>query len=716
MRTLTRILICLFAALTINCSEEEKLHERPFPRLKTNDVEEISSAGAVLSGTITFTPGEISDHGFLVDITSNFSSSQGKKYSAGPFSGTGDFQLAIDTELREGTTYYVRAYAVYGDYTSNGDVKEFVSLGSKAPVVKSFSPQTGTWNDKVVIYGENFGTILANARVKFDENLATVLSTSRDSLVCRVPSSLAVSPSTVQVSVSGNASNVLGDFTLLSPEITGIAPAEGNIGTTVTIEGKNFNPNKTRLFIGDLQIVPTQVITTKITFTVSHQFPLGESLVKVFNAEGNGFATTGFNYTGSKVLSVEPLTGTYEDVVEITVENWLPQLTPTVYVGEHYAQVLSFENDVIRFAIPPDMVSYSGEVIVKAGIYDFPTGKYFTLLPPIVYSITPEMLLGPGSVQIVGERFSSYYTEVMVGGNSTGSSVWEDDLIEVSVSSSDSHLVDVEVTCSGQTTKANTQLRFPLIRLNYDYIEANYVHESVSSDSHVFLWKYDGLSGIDFLEFDRSDKSWDEKTAPPFSTMDNSGTAFLIGHDVYVYLAYDNTMWKYNALTNSWIERSNPPFALFYAESFSALGRGYLAGGVDQATWESNKKTWEYDPATDQWTEKASVTGTLQMVKGFMVGNTYHCLTENGYVAKYDPALDDWTITSSNVGWTLGCLGEMGGEAYFVSYDYKLISYSLATGQLKGYEGQLPFGEIIYSENVAYIVNGATYEFDPSFL
>jgi hypothetical protein len=714
----TRMVISLFAALAINCSEEEKLHERPFPRLTTNDVEEITAAGALLSGTITFSPGQMTDHGFVVDIARNFSTSQEKKFSAGPTDRIGNFQLAIDTDLQEGTTYFVKAFAVFGTYTSFGNVKEFVSLGSKAPVAKSFSPHMATWGDKVTIHGENFSTNLNGVKVKFNEHLATILSTSRDSLVCTVPQSLAVSPAIIQVSASGNSSSLADDFTLISPRIDGISPTAGNIGAIVTIDGEYFNPRKTRLFFGDVQVTPTHVLPTKITFTISSDLPQGQNTIKVFNAEGNGFAATTFSYNGPKVLSVAPLTGTYGDLIKIQVENWLPQTTTQVYFAGYFCEVVRFQNGVIEFAIPSELPVYTGPITVKMDGIDIPTGQDFTLLPPNVLSISPEMLLGAATVQITGERFS-WTSLVSIGGIQSDVMMSDINIIQATAAAvlPNSHLVDVEVTCSGQTVKGNQPLRFPFIRVNEEYMGYRYILESVASEDYIFTWTSDGSGNLQFFEFNHN-KTWRERRPPPFA-MDLRTSSFILGHDVYLYSPAIDQLWHYNAITDVWSEKGNPPFKLFFAESFAANGRGYLTGGVDESTGQSNGDVWEYELSTDKWMQKASANQVFRLEKGVFFGNEYLRLTEQGSLAKYDPGADEWSITNLNVDYNLKCLGLIGDIMYFVSDNYELVSYSVATGQRKTYDGWVfpeVFGEVIFTDDVTFIVTDVTYEFDPAFL
>src|SRR5687767_10096172 len=131
-----------------SCTKEE-ITPRRYPRVRTKGVNNITAAGARLEGEITFSSTEILDHGFIWSQHENLDLNNSEAISLGIKTGKGAFNLLVERSLDEGKVYYVKAYAKSTNYTVYGEIVEFVSLGSKAPLVTNLLPNTGTWGDTV---------------------------------------------------------------------------------------------------------------------------------------------------------------------------------------------------------------------------------------------------------------------------------------------------------------------------------------------------------------------------------------------------------------------------------------------------------------------------------------------------------------------------------------------------------------------------------------
>jgi N-acetylneuraminic acid mutarotase len=167
----------------------------------------------------------------------------------------------------------------------------------------------------------------------------------------------------------------------------------------------------------------------------------------------------------------------------------------------------------------------------------------------------------------------------------------------------------------------------------------------------------------DFWQYSSTNNTWTQKA--DFGGMERTGAAgFAIGTRGYVGMGSRNgeallDFWEYNRDTNTWIRRAD--FAgtgRNGAADFAIGSRGYVGTGLNATTGEVLNDFWEYDPATDQWTRKADFGGAGRGSVGSFVINS------KGYIGggvvsgpsgsvpyydfwEYDPATDNWTAKAS---------------------------------------------------------------------
>lgn len=135
---------------------------------------------------------------------------------------------------------------------------------------------------------------------------------------------------------------------------------------------------------------------------------------------------------------------------------------------------------------------------------------------------------------------------------------------------------------------------------------------------------YDGNYQKDFWQYDPAQNTWTKKnTHPGFKR--NNGFAFVINDQAYLCGGVNNgeyvsDFFMYDPSTESWETKrsiANVNDDLDYDDdyttitrakgvSFSLNGKGYITTGIN-GTYLNN--TWEYDPATDLWTEKTGFEG-----------------------------------------------------------------------------------------------------------
>jgi N-acetylneuraminic acid mutarotase len=149
--------------------------------------------------------------------------------------------------------------------------------------------------------------------------------------------------------------------------------------------------------------------------------------------------------------------------------------------------------------------------------------------------------------------------------------------------------------------------------------------------------------------------SWTEIpcTTIPFSTF-NPLISFSIGSKGYASEGFSSNspkkFYEYNILTNTWTRKADfPGKATFDAYCFTINGKGYVVGGDAGDSFTS--ENWEYNPATNTWTKRKGLLLVRAYGRGFSLGNKGYILCgqypdDLGYLhglAEYDPATDQWT-------------------------------------------------------------------------
>jgi RHS repeat-associated protein len=171
-----------------------------------------------------------------------------------------------------------------------------------------FDPDSGPVGSSVTIYGTGFGSTASQNSVSFNGVAATITSVSTTTLVATVPSGATTGPISV-TSPAGSATSS-GSFVLTNPPsaptISGFTPAIGASGTSVTIDGSNFDPatrNDIVTFNG-LRAKVTGATPTSVSATVPSYATSGR--IRVATPGGEATSSGDFfvpppSYTASNV-------------------------------------------------------------------------------------------------------------------------------------------------------------------------------------------------------------------------------------------------------------------------------------------------------------------------------------------------------------------------------------------------------------------------------
>ena len=168
--------------------------------------------------------------------------------------------------------------------------------------------------------------------------------------------------------------------------------------------------------------------------------------------------------------------------------------------------------------------------------------------------------------------------------------------------------------------------------------------------THNDLWQYDPLSDI-----------WTQKASMPASERRNA-VGFAVGSKGYIGTGFTlddgdlgeklKDFWEYDPLGNSWSSIADYPgggdTGIYQATSFAALDKGYVACGKIGSNAYINE-VWEYNPETDEWTERTPFPGgdRYQLISFVVEDKAYVGMgTDQDVYRKdiheYDPATNTW--------------------------------------------------------------------------
>ena len=186
MRVSSIIILGAFLVLITECTEEAVIIPKNYPFVTTN-MPLVASDGVEFSAELTRKGNEkIIGYGYVWSDETNPTIEDSKIIFDGE-SNLGIYTHHINTGLFKGRTYYVRAIVLTENYKVYGIEKSFISQGSLAPVITSFEPKFGPIGTKVIIEGENFGSLQADNIVKFGNIEVVVDSASENRLVVTTP-------------------------------------------------------------------------------------------------------------------------------------------------------------------------------------------------------------------------------------------------------------------------------------------------------------------------------------------------------------------------------------------------------------------------------------------------------------------------------------------------------------------------------------------------
>jgi hypothetical protein len=251
-----------------------------------------------------------------------------------------------------------------------------------APTITGLSPVAGPVGTSVTISGFNFA---ASGSVTFNGVNASPTSWGTEAIIAPVPVGATTGP--VLVTVGGVTSNSY--FYSVGAGITGIAPTQGSVGTTVTISGTGFGTTQgsSTVTFNGMPASPSSWSNASIVVPVPNGATTGNVAVLV-----NGVSAAGPLFLVLPSISaLSPVSGPVGTVVTISGSNFgLTQGISSVAFGQVAAMPAQWSQDTIVVPVPSGAVT--GSVVVMVA------GQASNALPFTVGSSSPTTSTISGTV------------------------------------------------------------------------------------------------------------------------------------------------------------------------------------------------------------------------------------------------------------------------------------------------------------------------------
>src|SRR5579864_4433530 len=233
----------------------------------------------------------------------------------------------------------------------------------QGPQITSTTPASGVIGTSVQINGSGFGATQGTSTVAFNGVNATAASWSDAQITATVPS---VATGPVTVKVNGTTSNANVYFTVPPPQVTGISPNAGGVGTQVTITGSGFGPTQgsSCVAFNTNCVTVSSWSATQIVASVSSNSGSGPTIVTV-NGVGSNKDWL-FTVPNPLVTGLSPSSGTTGTQVTVSGSGFgSTQGSSTITFNRTNPTIVSWSDTQILATVPA--TATTGPVVVTTG-------------------------------------------------------------------------------------------------------------------------------------------------------------------------------------------------------------------------------------------------------------------------------------------------------------------------------------------------------------
>jgi N-acetylneuraminic acid mutarotase len=664
--------IFLFIVLVFLLSdcEKEKPRPREYPRLNTLPVSEISENGATFNADV-FSPGteSITDHGFVWEVSTDPAFEKSNRIILGPLDKAGKFNAVIQTTLKKGTVYNVRSYVKTPGHMVYGAPVTFVSLGSEAPRITGFEPNTAGWMDSIKITGKNFSWVPLANKVLFNKVQCLVSQSTDTTLYVRINPDINVLKNVISVDLAGNvAVHTKDTFRLTPPSISDFYPKQARWGDTLFLRGKYLNFFSYKLSSNYVKLGTESCTYLGIINDSTVIFKIPNTLTTV--SSGVSALINGFSIQNSQpfqlivpvIRDYYPKQGKWGDTLRLVGKNlkyFSSLLGLSIRLGTIPCGVLNAENDsLISVRVPYELSTVSTNPNIQNNGLSYQNSQLFQLLAP-EFSFNPKQgtwgnnITLTGNFNTIASRNSVFFDNIEARIISTSTSI-----MTISVPSTLSKVktnIIYKATPFSVSSQDTFRLTGPAINPLWLKIEVpsgliwtsdsrvNSGGLAFSVDGKGYLLDYVGnLASYDPLTNSLSNLSRFNFPRQGLTGVVNQNIFYAIG-------GVGSGSYKFNSSNNSWsaIASINPTKGNGSALSINNII--YYGLTFDFNTSLLDKTIYEYDNINNSWSVKSTFpgSGSFFVIGGVTLNNTGYYLFSDRSFYSYDPLTNVWVQKAS---------------------------------------------------------------------
>jgi len=655
------IILVLMLIVLFSCNKD---NEFDYSLIQTGDVTNIDSTGATFHARISdLSNSNILNYGFVWSIESNPEIQNSEKYLISGEPSVGTISEKISTTLKDNVTYYVRAFMQNDNYITYGKEVTFTSLGSSAPTISDFFPNTGNINDTLYIVGRNFSYITDNNKVYIDNFQSNVIYSVQDTLIVIIPNKLNIQSSTISVSIFGNETKSTEKFNLIPPILNDFENKAGTFGSQITISGNNFlsNPSSLKVNFDAYKAKINKISNTSLTVIVPDSLNVRRCNIEVLMNNLRATSIDSFKLESLVLNDFSPTSILTGEKIILTGNNFSPiPENNIIQIGGIPAKVVNASLNELEVVVPLQDKGIYPERNVSIAVDVIGDKKNFdeTLL------INDKWFrLSDAPISANGSGYSSEYTlancfvsnnKAFIGLNNK-SEFWGYDPIQ---------------------DKWEKLSDFPGTPRWYGtgFVIDDNIYFGTGSGNGEDLkdwWKYD-ISLNSWTQ--KSNFSGEKRTGAVAFQVGNSGylgTGFLWNVSYYDHGYTD--FWKYSSTNDSWSLVTNYPmfenFGMWWGIALANNTEAYMGLGNVTISGDYEKWMYRYEPSSNSWYRIANYpyADVNNAAIGFELGGDIYIKTSySDDFYYYNSLLDSWSKIQTGIlyDFDMGIAFSIGSKAY----------------------------------------------------